>query len=217
MNDTLSVTITRKHNLGNYEHVEGSITLATVIPDDRGMDEAIDFIQGVIRPYLTQDALLRGAANTPKARVEVKATEGAAVDPLAAPAEQPTKRTRAKAEKPAVRGAGRAAEEARTIAEANDPLADPGVVAEYKAASDDPLAEEPQQAAVDPFAEDEPAAVVPTVTPAEMRKAVTLACASDPKVQAKVVEHLHASGLVKFKDVPDERLGDYYAIVKAGA
>lgn len=205
MSDTLSVTITRKHNLGNYEHVEGSITLATVIPDDRGMDEAIDFIQSVIRPYLTQDALLRGTANTPKARVEVKATEGAAVDPLAAPAEQPAKRTRAKAEKPAVRGAGRAAEEARTAAEEADPLADLG-------------AEEPQQAAVDPFADEEPAAVVPqTLTPAEMRKNITLACASDPKVQAKVVEHLHASGLAKFKDVPDEKLGEYLRIIKAGA
>lgn len=217
MSDTLSVTITRKHNLGNYEHVEGSITLAMGIPEGAEPAEFVAMTQALIRPYLSQDALLRGATPTPKARVEVKATEGAAVDPLAAPTEQPAKRTRAKAEKPAVRGAGRAAEEARTIAEANDPLADPGVVAEHRAASDDPLAEEPQQAAVDPFGEDEPAAVVPAMTPAEMRKAVTLACASDPKVQAKVVEHLHASGLVKFKDVPDERLGEYYAIVKAGA
>ena len=208
MSDTLSVTITRKHNLGNYEHVEGSITLATVIPDDRGMDEAIDFIQGVIRPYLTQESLLRGTANAPKAQVEVRTTEGAAEA-----AEQPAKRTRAKAEKPAVRGAGRAAEEARTAAEearsaaeAADPLADIAVP------------EEPQEAAVDPFADEEPAAVAPpTLTPAEMRKAITLACASDPKVQAKVVEHLHASGFAKFKDVPDEKLGEYLRIVKAGA
>lgn len=191
MSDTLSVTIMRRHNLGNYEHVEGSITLATVIPDDRGMDEAIEHIQGVIRPYLTQESLLRGTANAPKARIEVKTNAAAESEPEA------PKRTRTKTEKPAVRGAGRAAEEARTAAEAVDPLAD--------------------EPAADPFADEPAAPVEPTLTPAEMRKEITVACAGDPKVQAKVVEHLHASGLAKFRDVPDEKLGEYLRIVRAGA
>lgn len=201
MSDTLSVTITRRHNLGNFEHVEGSITLATGIPEGAEPAEFVAMTQALIRPYLSQDALLRGATPTPKARIEVRTTEGAAE--AAEAAEAPAKRTRIKTEKPAVRGAGRAAEEARSAAEAADPLADIAPP------------EEPAQPADDPFA-DEPA-VEPTQTPAEMRKAITLACASDPKVQAKVVEHLHASGLAKFKDVPDEKIGEYLRIVKAGA
>jgi hypothetical protein len=115
----ITVTIERKHNLGNYEHVLGSVSVQVVAAS---IDEGIRQTQGAILPFLTVEALTRGVAQQVRAqtRVETNAAEPAAKETPkpAEPAEKP---------KPA-RGRGRAAEEAKAAAEAPEaPLTPTGI------------------------------------------------------------------------------------------
>jgi hypothetical protein len=92
----ITVTIERKHNLGNYEHVLGSVSIQFV--GGGATDESIRSVQDAILPFLTVEALTRGVQQHTRAQVKTETN--------AAPAEP--------AEKPrAARGRGRAAEAAR--------------------------------------------------------------------------------------------------------
>ena len=70
MTVTINVTLLRRHNLGNYEHVEGSITVGAAVEDGQDVAEAAARLQQQIIPLLSVDALTKAqakASKTPKA------------------------------------------------------------------------------------------------------------------------------------------------------
>lgn len=112
----ITVSIERKHNLGNYEHVTGKVEIAVIGTGD--VESTIRGAQDLIRPYLTVEALTRGSP--------VGVTVQGSVETNVPPADEP------KAEKPkATRTKGRTAEEAR-------PAEPAAAVAAAKAAPTDP-------------------------------------------------------------------------------
>jgi hypothetical protein len=112
----ITVTIERKHNLGNYEHVLGSVSVQVVAAS---IDEGIRQTQGAILPFLTVEALTRGVAQQVRAQTQVETN---AAEPTAKETPKPAE----PAEKPkSARGRGRAAEEAKAAVEA--PLTPTGI------------------------------------------------------------------------------------------
>jgi hypothetical protein len=107
----ITVTIERKHNLGNYEHVLGSVSVQITA---NSIEEGVKKAQEAILPFLTVEALTRGVAQQVRAQAQVE-TNAAPAEPAVAEAPKPVEPE----EKPKpVRGRGRAAEEARAAAEA---------------------------------------------------------------------------------------------------
>lgn len=91
MTTTINVTLLRRHNLGNYEHVEGSITVGAAVEDGQDVAEAAARLQQQIIPLLTVDALTK--AQTKAVKAQTKAATAKVTPPTeATPEDEATRK-----------------------------------------------------------------------------------------------------------------------------
>jgi len=83
---TFRVGLTRRYNLGDYQHIEGTVEVAGPVPAGQTPEEAIAAAQAMLARRLAKETLL-GQANRPA--------------PAPAPAPAPTERPQASAPAPA--------------------------------------------------------------------------------------------------------------------
>lgn len=177
MSFTSTVRLTRRFNLGNFEHVEGSVEIVVAEGDERaafGHLAAIMSLENLTTPRAVQ-------ITTAPVRAEINATPGAAETV------QPPRRGRPpKAKEPAADPQPSA-----------DPFGGPAPAAEPQPAP----APEP---VVDPFEEAAPAPE--PFDPAAATKRLVAACAGDDSKQKALLAWLREEGKQRIRDLTPDRL-----------